>query len=53
MKPRAAFCWHCGKQLYQRKVFVEVIIDGFPRILHKTCAKTLKENPDAYYEESE
>lgn len=40
-KPRAAFCWHCGRQLYQRKIHVEAIVYGHPRILHKQCAKEL------------
>jgi hypothetical protein len=52
IKPRAQFCWHCGNQLYQRKIYVEVVIDGHPRILHKTCAKEL-ENGEFENEESE
>lgn len=39
--PRAQFCWECGRQLYQRKIHVEVVIDGHPRILHKQCAKDI------------
>lgn len=40
-KPRAQFCWECGKQLYQRKIHTEAVIDGHPRILHKECARQL------------
>ncbi len=40
-KPRAQFCWACGRQLYQRKAFTEMVVDGHPRILHKQCAKSL------------
>jgi len=37
-KPRLRFCWHCGKQLYGNH-HVELIIDEYPRILHKSCGK--------------
>lgn len=41
-KPRASFCWLCGKQLYQHKICVEMVIDGHPRILHKQCVSDLE-----------
>ena len=40
-KPRSVVCWSCGKLLYQRRVFVEKLVDGHPRILHKDCAKKI------------
>jgi hypothetical protein len=38
MKPRVRFCWHCGNKL-RGNHFVEVEIEGYPRILHKACEK--------------
>lgn len=38
-KPPTRFCWRCSRALYQRKVFVERVIDGYPRALHGSCAK--------------
>jgi len=38
LKPRSTICWLCGRRLYQHRVFVEIIIDEHPRILHKQCA---------------
>lgn len=45
-KPRSTICWLCGKKLYQARIFVEVVIDQHPRILHKSCAKELEEGRD-------
>lgn len=42
MKPRSTICWECGLQLQQRKIFVEMVVDGHPRILHKQCANGIK-----------
>jgi len=41
-KPRARFCWECGRKLYGNH-YKEIIVDGHPRILHKQCAKMYKE----------
>ena len=35
-KPRVRFCWECGNQLVGN-TFQEKVIDGHPRILHKSC----------------
>jgi len=48
-KPRAQFCWECGLQLYQRKVHVEMVVDGHPRILHKDCAKLITKGKRSEY----
>jgi hypothetical protein len=40
-KPRVRFCWNCGKKLYGNH-FKEVEVDGYKKIVHKTCA-----DPDA------
>lgn len=37
-KPHTKFCWRCSRMLYQRKKFVERVIDGHPRALHGSCA---------------
>jgi len=37
-KPRVRFCWECSRKL-QGNHHVEMVIDGHPRILHKSCAK--------------
>ena len=36
-KPRVRFCWVCSRQLRGR-TFAEVVMDGLPRIVHKSCA---------------
>ena len=36
-KPRAKFCWLCGKKLWQGKIHAEMVVDGHHRILHKMC----------------
>lgn len=38
-KPRSTICWFCGRKLRQARIFVEVVVDGHPRILHKGCVK--------------
>lgn len=40
-KPRARFCWECGLQLYGNH-HEEFVFEGHSRILHKACAKKLK-----------
>jgi hypothetical protein len=37
-KPRVRFCWHCGRKLWGNH-YVEMVIDGHSRVLHKFCAK--------------
>jgi hypothetical protein len=41
MKPRVRFCWECGKKLYGNH-FKEIEVDGYKKIVHKTCT-----DPDA------
>ncbi len=41
-KPRASFCWECGLKLWGNH-FEEMTVEGHPRILHKQCAKDIKE----------
>lgn len=41
-KPRVRFCWECGNQLYQNKIFKEIFVDGHTRIVHKACAEDIK-----------
>lgn len=48
-KPRAKFCWECGLQLRQRKIFVEIEVEGHKRILHKQCAKKIKNGDRTEY----
>lgn len=37
-----SFCWQCGGRLNRRRdgsdILVEVVVDGVPRKVHKTCA---------------
>jgi len=40
-KHKVKFCWHCGRKL-QGNHFVEYVIDGHARILHKQCLRELK-----------
>ncbi len=42
IKPRSTICWLCGRQLYQRRIHVEMIVDGHLRILHKDCAEQVE-----------
>lgn len=44
-KPKAKFCWLCGKKLWGNKGTV-AHIDGHERILHKECAK----DPEKMYQ---
>jgi hypothetical protein len=48
-KPRARFCWACGRQLWGRH-HIERIIDGHHRILHKSCSQRLLEGKEVYDE---
>ena len=41
----AKFCWLCGKKL-SGNYKEELVIDGYPTILHKTCAKDIKREYD-------
>lgn len=40
-KPRVKFCWECGQKLWGNH-FVEKLVEGHYRILHKQCAKRLE-----------
>lgn len=44
-KPRVRFCWHCGAKLYGNH-YKEEEIDGFKRIVHKTCSAPDRECSD-------
>jgi len=44
-KPRVRFCWYCGRQLYGNH-HAEVEIDGYHRILHKSCGKLYQQRFD-------
>lgn len=37
-----SFCWQCGGRLNRRRdgsdIFAEVMVDGAPRKVHRTCA---------------
>jgi len=37
-KPRVQFCWECGRKLWGNH-FVEIEVDGFLRIMHKSCGR--------------
>lgn len=37
-KPRIRFCWECGRKLWGNH-FVEIGVDGFLRIMHKSCGR--------------
>lgn len=37
-KPIVKFCWDCGKKLWGNHHVIKNI-DGYPRTLHKQCAK--------------
>ena len=39
------FCWICSKKLWGNRS-EELIIDGYPRTLHKICAKEVKSEYD-------
>jgi hypothetical protein len=39
------FCWLCSKKLWGRHKEV-LIIDYYPRTLHKSCAKDIKRESD-------
>ena len=38
--PRVKFCWECSRKLWGN-YYTEIIIDRLPRILHKSCARSL------------
>lgn len=40
-KPRAHFCWECGNEL-RFPYFVEIVVEGHSRILHKACADGIR-----------
>ena len=40
-KPRVNFCWECGNKLWGNS-FTEMHVEGHDRILHKQCAKFIK-----------
>jgi len=40
-KPRINFCWQCGQKLYHNYHEI-IVVDGYEKIVHKTCAKKLK-----------
>lgn len=42
--PRVKFCWECGNK-FRGNYHVIEIIDGYPRTLHKLCAKRLLARP--------
>lgn len=50
-KPRAQFCWLCGRKLRGRIHFAEMVVDGHSRILHKRCAKLLEEGQNEEIDE--
>lgn len=41
-KPRAKFCWECGRLLWGRRVHVVVEVHGTEVIVHKHCAEKAK-----------
>jgi hypothetical protein len=41
MKPRVKFCWECGRKLWGKN-FIELVVGGHPRILHKRCAQNIQ-----------
>ena len=41
----AKFCWLCGNKLYGNHK-EELAIDGYPTVLHKSCAKDVKKEWD-------
>lgn len=45
-KPRARFCWDCGKQLYGNHHMEIKGRDDNTRIFHKSCAKTFLKRKD-------
>jgi hypothetical protein len=46
-KPRIRFCWQCGRKLLGNHHEM-MLIDGYEKILHKTCAKALKQGEEAF-----
>jgi hypothetical protein len=48
-KPRAIFCWACGRRLWGRK-HVERVIDGHPMILHISCSERLLKGLEVFDE---
>lgn len=41
-KPSVSFCWACSRKLYGNH-HEEILVDEHMRILHKQCAKYIKE----------
>jgi hypothetical protein len=41
-KPRVRFCWECGRKLNGNH-FAEMVVDGYSKVLHKSCAKLIQE----------
>lgn len=47
-KPRSTICWECGRQLIWRRIHIEMVVDGHSRILHKECAKNIKNDQRSF-----